>query len=280
MKKIFGGILLLFLSLTVFAQEAKPDIITKTNGEEMKGKVLEITDTEVKFSYTGETTVYTLKKSEIAKITHSSGRVETFSSTTAPTETKTEAAPAGQKTTSADSRNKVAVLPFAFIKDGQSATDVLSEKVQAETYSYLSKHSGIYTLLDPRTTNALLIKAGVSKDNIKGYTMDEICKILGVEYVIEGIVSVNLVNQSNYQSNNGAAKTQNNTKSSDRKTTYSGSSYSTSSQNYSTTLNLNIYNDKGASVYSQERKSLFNTSQDAYIATLEYLLKRTPLYTK
>lgn len=278
MRKFFGSLLLLLLSFTSFAQEVKPDVITKTNGEEMKGKVLEITDTEVKFSYTGETTVYTLKKSEIAKIVHSSGRVETFNSNTETKDIKTEAvSPQG---TASDSRNKVAILPFAFIKDGQSATDVLSEKVQAETYTYLSKHSGIYTLLDPRTTNALLIKAGVTKENIKGYTMDEICKMLGVEYLIEGIVSVNLVNQSNYQSNNGAAKTQTGSKSSDRKTTYSGSSYSTTNQNYSTTLNLNIYNDKGSSVYSQERKSLFNTSQDAYKATLEYLLKRTPLYTK
>lgn len=278
MKKFYGCLLLLFLSITVFAQEVKPDIITKINGEEMKGKILEITDTEVKFTYTGETTVYTLKKSEIAKIVHSSGRIETFSSNSDSKDTKTEAS--SSQTTGTDSRNKVAILPFAFIKDGQSATDVLSEKVQAETYSYLSKHSGTYTLLDPRTTNALLIKAGVTKENIKGYTMDEICKMLGVEYVIEGIVSVNLVNQSNYQSNNGAAKTQSGTKSSDRKTSYSGSTYSTTNQNYSTTLNLNIYNDKGSSVYSQERKALFNTSQEAYKATLEYLLKRTPLYTK
>ena len=37
-------------------KQQKEDIIQKINGEEMKGKVTRITDTDVSFIYSGETT--------------------------------------------------------------------------------------------------------------------------------------------------------------------------------------------------------------------------------
>jgi hypothetical protein len=274
MKKILVCISLVFFSLISLAQQpARNDVVLKLNGEELSGKVMKINDSDIEFTYAGETLVYNIKKAEIMKITFSSGRIQIFN--------KQPEAAAATKTTDqsgpglADHHNKVAVLPFAFIRDGQPADDAISEQVQNECYAYMNKHAGVFTILNPRTTNAVLIKAGINRENIKGYTMDDICNILGVEYVVDGIVTMNKTTQTNYQSNSGTSKSKDDNK--DRK--YSGSSYGTSTQNFQTKLSLVIYNDKGASVYDQDRTSFWNT-QDAYVNTLEYLLKRSPLYTK
>ncbi|WP_225872659.1 hypothetical protein [Pedobacter frigoris] len=69
MKRLYTFLILAFISLNILAQtgnNTKPDIIQKTNGEEMTGKVIKITDCEVTFVYTGETAEYVIKKSEIA----------------------------------------------------------------------------------------------------------------------------------------------------------------------------------------------------------------------
>jgi hypothetical protein len=289
MKRIIFIFVLAFFTVNLQAQQnAKPDIIFKLSGEEVKARVTEITDTEVKFSYIGENVVYSLKKSEIFKINFGSGRTEVYTKPAAPVESSPAppAAPAPQaagSTTMAsteESRNKIAILPFSYIKDGQRTAHELSEKVQGEVFAYMNKHAGIYSYQEPRTTNALLIKAGVTDESIKGFTMDEICRILGVEYVMEGIVTVNVRNQTNYGSNNYNTTSKNNNKTStttDKKTT--GSTYSTSQVNYETTLLLNIFNNKGSSTFSQEKKSVWST-QDSYKSALEYLLKRTPVYSK
>lgn len=269
-----------------FAQEnTKNDVILKLNGEELSGKIIEMSDDEVKFSYAGETLVYKIKKADILKITFGSGRIEIITKQPLPSESKAgnAATGAGSGPGLADHHNKVAVLPISFLKDGESASDDISLKVQNETYSFLSKHAGIMTVIDPRTTNALLIKAGINKETIKGYTMDDLCNILGVEYVVDGIVSINKTTQTNITSGN--SNTTYSSKNNDKNNQYksneksSGSVVSTSTQNYETSLTLSIYNDKGTSVYSQERRSFWNT-QDAYKSTLEYLLKRCPLYSK
>jgi hypothetical protein len=286
MARYFTIILFLFISsFSIAQQNDKADVIVKLNGEEIKVKVTEITDTEVKFNYIGESVVYSLKKSEIAKITFASGRTEVFSKQPsnepvplgAPAP-EPNAPPAGSP---GESRNKVAILPFAFIQDGQKAVNEISEKVQNEVYAYMTKHSGgIYNYAEPRTVNALLIKAGVTSETVKGFTMDELCRILGVEYIIDGIVTVNPRNQTSYGSTNYNTNTKNNNKTStptNMKTT--GSTYSTTTQNYETTMLLNVFNDKGSSLFSQEKKSAWST-KDSYRSTMEYLLKRTPLYSK
>jgi hypothetical protein len=286
MARLFTTFLFLFItSFSIGQQNAKADVIIKLNGEELKVKVTEITDTEVKFNYIGETVVYSLKKSEIFKINFASGRSEVYtkppSAEPAPESAPTPEPNAPPSAPSGDSRNKVAILPFAFIQDGQKAVNEISEKVQNEVYAYMNKHSGgVYTYLEPRTVNALLIKSGVTSETVKGFTMDELCRLLGVEYIIEGIVTVNERNQTSYGSTNYNTNTKNNNKTStptNMKTT--GSNYSTTTQNYETTMMLNVFNDKGSSLFSQEKKSAWST-KDSYRSTMEYLLKRTPLYSK
>ncbi|RPD38203.1 hypothetical protein [Chitinophaga barathri] len=265
------------LLLTVFAnaqqpaQTTKPDVILKVNGDELTGKVTEITDDEVKFVYANETLVYAIKKAEIQKITFSSGRIEFFNKPAAPAagNANTGGAPASGES----HHNKVAILPFGFVRDGQNAADEISLKVQNDCFSYMNKHAGQLSILDPRTSNAMLAKGGVTRENIKNYTMTDLCNLLGVEYVVEGTVLMNSTTQTSYSTANADVKDK------DKDKKVSGSTFSSSQQNFETNLNLNIYNDAGATVYSQSRRSFFNT-QDAYQNTLEYLLKRTPLYQK
>ncbi|RPE09199.1 hypothetical protein EGT74_19535 [Chitinophaga lutea] len=270
MKKIFASITLLLAVLISFAQSLKNDVILKLNGEELTGKVVKINDGDVEFAYAGETLVYNIKKAEIMKITFGSGRIQVFNNQPQASAEKPQNSPGLE-----DHHNKVAILPFTFVRDGQPADDAISEQVQNECFSYMSKHAGVFTILNPRTTNAMLIKAGINRQNIKGYTMDDLCNMLGVEYVVDGVVNMNKTTQTTYQSVSGTAKSKDDDK--DRKV--NAYSYGTATQNFQTKLSLAIYNDKGTSVYDQDRTSFWNT-QDAYKNTLEYLLKRSPLYTK
>jgi hypothetical protein len=173
----------------------------------------------------------------------------------------------------------VAILPFAFVREGQSTIDELSVKAQTECFSYLSKHAGVFTIVEPRTSNAQLLKAGVTSENIKGYTMEEICNLLGVEYVVDGMVTVDRKSASSTSSGQYKSTPSNNNKNSGSTQKTSGYSSATTTENYQSSLLLNIYNDKGSSIFSQERKS-FYTTVDAYKSALEYLLKRSPLYGK
>ena len=82
MKRALNILLFVIFSLTLRAQSAgKPDLIVKINGDELSGKVIEMNDNDMKFSHTGETLVYTIKKADILKITYSSGRTEIFNKT-------------------------------------------------------------------------------------------------------------------------------------------------------------------------------------------------------
>jgi hypothetical protein len=278
MKVAISFLFLAFFALNVFAQTEKHDVILKLNGDELIGKITEITDTEVKFTYAGETLPYSIKKADILKITFASGRIEIINKQPLPSE--------GSKTTSGATnssseshQNKVAILPFAFVREGQSTIDELSVKAQTECFSYLSKHAGVFTIVEPRTSNAQLLKAGVTSENIKGYTMEEICNLLGVEYVVDGLVTVDRKSASSTSSGQYKSTPSNNNKNSGSTQKTSGYSSATTTENYQSSLLLNIYNDKGSSIFSQERKS-FYTTVDAYKSALEYLLKRSPLYGK
>jgi hypothetical protein len=274
MKHALNIFFCLMFSFILRGQSAsKVDVIFKINGDELSGKVIEMNDNDVKFSYAGETLVYTIKKTDILKITYASGRTETFNKS-ATSGTGADVSSAGTvlpaQKSAVDHQNRVAILPFSYVTDGQPAAEALGEKAQASCYSYLTKNAGSKQILDPRTTNAQLFKAGVHKDNMKGYTMDDLCNILSVEYVVEGVVTVNKSGVSSQQtkttdkSNDGSKQT---------------SAHGTAEQEYETTVLLSIYNDRGSPVFNQDRKSILS-GQGAYKNTLEYLLKRSPLYSK
>lgn len=277
-------LLLLFLSIGISSIAQNFDIILKTNGEEMEGTVKAMEEDSLSFIYKNETIVYTVKLSDIVKISFASGRIQFFNKF-------------GQEENSnnanlEDHHNKVAVLPFAYIKDQQAGDLMMSNKIQTETFALLSKHNGGLTYLSTNDTNALLIKAGVTNNNIQGYTMGEICTILGVEYVIQGMVSVEKTTQQNISTYSETTKNKGNKEAyidshghlignplDDGKSQSYGSSISTNTQNYATSMTMNVFNDKGDNIYSQEHTSFWNT-QDAYKITLKYLAKRMPLFKK
>ncbi len=276
--------LLVFLFIGISAIAQNFDILLKTNGEEMVGSVKEIQEESLSFVYKNETIIYQVKQSDIVKITFASGRVQFFNKFDQPENSNT--------TSLENHHNKVAVLPFAYIKDQQEGDPVMSSKIQTETFALLSKHRGGLTYLSTNNTNALLIKAGVTNHNIQGYTMGEICTILGVEYVIQGMVSVEKTTQQNINTYSETTKNKGNNKAyidshghlignplDNGKSQSYGTSSSTSTQNYATSMTMNVFNDKGDNIYSQDHTSFWNT-QDAYKITLKYLAKRMPLYKK
>jgi hypothetical protein len=259
-------------------QTIKQDVVLKSNGEELKGRVTQISDEDIHFIYSGETAEYIIKRSDILKITHSSGRVENFN-TVAPVADLRKNDQVAMTASPADHHNKIAVLPFAFLMDRQSGAQEVGLKAQEDTYSFLSKHAAGYTILDVRSTNAALIKAGVTRDKMMGFTMKEICDILSVEYIIEGTITQNKGYQtsSTYGNTNTDIKRKNDDKVKVNTTDYSNSA---AVQRYDVSVSLNIYMDNNASIYNQTHKAFLSSTDGSYSGPLEYLLKRSPLYRK
>ncbi len=280
-KKLACLIVFLAISVSAISQNETFDIILKTNGEEMVGSVTAIDDDTIEFVYKNEAINYKVKNSDIVKITFSSGRIQFFN------KLKTE----GNSITNLESHhNLVAILPFGYIKDQDDGSDMMSNKIQRETYLVFNKYKAELKYQDPNTTNALLIKAGVRNNNIQGYTMGEICHILNVEYVIQGVVSVSATNQTNYgttqttSKGNGKLRVDSNGNLigdiyGDGKKKTSTFDVSTTVQNYATSMTMNIYNDRGENIFSQDHTAFWQM-QDAYKITLKYLVKKTPLYKR
>lgn len=282
MKRYYILILATLLSLNIFAQNrsnAKLDVIQKINGEEMKGRLTKVTDNDVSFIYSGETLEYTIKKSDILKIIHSSGRVEVFGQAPLPAESRQKDQVA-MTASPVDHHNKIAILPFTYLIDNQPGADAVGYKAQEDAYSFLSQHSAGYTILDPRTTNAKLIQAGVTKDKMMGFTMKDICDILGVEYVVDGSVIQAKGYQTSSTSGSSNTKVKRDGDEKVKGVSNANSSYSNSAQRYDVSVSLHIYMDNNASIYNQSHKAFFTNTDGSYNSPLEYLLKRSPLYRK
>lgn len=274
MKMFWTLFIASMMQFSAFSQSAvKNDVILKLTGEEMTGKIQEIGETDVKFVYAGETVVYTIKKSEISKITFSSGRIEVMNGAKPLSAKADSIAKVGLGT----HHNKIAILPFSYLINKQDAGEEMTYKVQNEIYSILSAHSGYMTVQPTQTTNALLLKAGITGKNLRTFTMGEICNILEVEYVYQGTITQDNTSVSN--SGGGYTSVKGNVTNTRSVGTVYSSANSVSTQNYSTSVTMNIYTDKGESIFSQEHSSFWATN-DAYKVTLNYLLKRTPLYRK
>lgn len=98
---------------------AQDDVILKSNGDEMHGKILKINNDDLKFIYKNETIEYTVKKTEIIKITFSSGRIEFFNK-----KANTSTSNLGEH------HNKVTILPFGYIKDQETSNKIMTKKIQ------------------------------------------------------------------------------------------------------------------------------------------------------
>jgi hypothetical protein len=266
-RSIYFGFLVCFLVAQFgFAQTPPADKVVMLSGEEKIGKVTEIGDTFIKFVHSGETLTYTLKKSDINKIQFASGRIE-FITQAAPS--ATDAASNGMQ----DHHNVVAILPFTYIGSGGSRDEKMSIKAQGDCFNILKKESTQLILQDPITTNALLIKGGVTGANITGFTPNDLAQLLGAEYVIYCTVTINQRGSTTTGTNYFNAKTNGN------KTSGFGLGSSSSTANFNTNVDMKIYTDQGQNVFAQSHNSFWPT-ENAYESTLKYLIKRTPLYHK
>jgi hypothetical protein len=277
MKKLLMLTLFLFFNLSpvLFGQEESSyDVILKLNGEEHVGSVKEMDDASIKFTHKNESLTYTFKRSDVMKITFASGRIEIINEVPDST---------GQNSSEASSleshHNKIAILPFSFLIGKQRASEEMNYKVQSECFTFLSRHVGELIILDPVTTNALLIKAGITLENMRGYTMGEICNVLGVEYLISGTITQNQTSSTTYQGTSTSGQSGKSKNKLGNIFSATSSSYSSSSQNYQTSMTMNIYTDKNTNIFSKDHTSFWQI-EDAYKITLQYMLKQTPIYKK
>lgn len=277
MKKIFLMITMAVFSFAIYAQ-TKSDIVLKTNGDELKGKVTKISPDDITFTYEGETLEYVLKKSEILKITHASGRVEVFAKAL-PAEDRQKDAVA-MAATPVDHHNKIAILPFTFLMDNQPGAEQVGLKAQQDAFSFLSNHSAGYTIMDPRTTNATLIQAGVTREKMMGFTMKNLSDILGVEYIIDGSVIQAKGYQTSSINTNADTKVKRDDAEKVKGVSSTSATYNNAVQRYDVSVSLHIYMDNNASIYNESHKAFLSNTDGSYTGPLEYLLKRCPLYRK
>lgn len=270
----------------------KNDIVTMLNGEAKTGKVKSVSDDVVKFSYTDETVEYQIKKSEIAKIEFSNGRVEVIN-TAAPKPAAEEkivaqtvavpvveqapvaVAPAAAvpKSTPEERKNKIAVLPFEiFSNDPSLKSESFSRQVQQSCADAIRGQSPYQTIQDPMITNSILMKHHFTIDSLLSYTPQEWAEILGTEFVVIGSYSI----ENKGTQSTGGAYTSFDKKKTDDKTKgsvySSNNSYTTTS--YDTKVGLRIYNDSGNTLYSDTHSPAFG-SLDSYNPGLKYMIKRT-----
>ncbi|GAO43383.1 hypothetical protein [Flavihumibacter petaseus] len=283
MKRMSFLLTFIWMAFVAFAQDNKFDVVTKINGDELTGTVQEISQDVIKFVYKNEKLVYTFKKSEIFKIKYASGRSEVFTTPgqSAPAQPAGQqapvAAPAGTPlptSTPEERHSKVGVLPFTYLKDSRSSGEDMEYKVQRDVYNYLVGHAPMYKIVDPRTINATLLKAGITNDKLRAFTMQELCEILGVEFVVSGTVDQKTGTATTYSSDTY------NQKNKDDKSSGSASSTTTSSQKIETNVTVAIFNDKNDNVYNKTHQQFLGSTDGSYLSTIEYIMKRSPLYQK
>ena len=295
LKKTYQkSFLFLVVLIFSFSMTAQCDVILRINGDEMHGRVVKINEDDLQFVYKNESVEYTIDKSDIIKISFGSGRIEFFNKELITSNFFDKIA-FDTNTRLENYHNRVAVLPFGYIKDQDSINLMMTKSIQQEVFTIFKKNASLLKFQNPELTNSILMEAGVKNNNINGYTMGEICNVLDVEYVIQGLVSSEKSKRGNYSSNKPGLEGKqiyfddeaildnkshivgdiwNSTKKANNKTTPN-----LVNDNYSTNININIFNNKGDHVFSKDHASFWG-ADEAYKITLNYLAKQTPIYKK
>ncbi|TRZ46105.1 hypothetical protein [Robertkochia solimangrovi] len=269
----FGTLFLLFININIYAQE-NVDKVYMLNGDVNEGTVKAIEASSITFIYKGETLEYTFEKAKISKIVFASGRTQVIN----------EAAPAAATTTApmGDSRNKLAVIPYVMISnEGSLTTREMSEDIQHTTVNSFKENTRGILIMDPMTTNALLLRNNLNAETIKTKLPQEVAKLLGVEFVVYGTANINFEGTSTFGSTSTTYKDKE--KKEDKEKKSSGKEFSSTSTStltkYDTTIEMNIFNDQGQNLYNVKRNG-FGSSLDQYQSTINYLVKRCPWGTK
>lgn len=288
MKKLLA-LLLVFLTSNLFAQTTKLDKIIKKDYSILEVNITNITDSDVEFSYPNEKLKNTLNLSKVAKIIFKTGREQSFNladnSTVAqqnPTEAKavTQTSQAASPAQPAVKPNTIAVLPIPFVNtETLASSSEMAKFAQNDMYSKLIERSAnIFplTVQDLRETNSLLKKAGIDYSNIDEVLISDLQNILGVDNIVAAKVSYVLTVD---QTNTGFGNTTITAKS-DSKANVDDFNISTSSQNkkFDYTVYFDLYKN-GSKIFTETRVPFF-TNKDSWMDSMQYLLKRSPIYMK
>lgn len=291
MKKMKNFILIFFLSLTtfVFSQskvEKLDKIITRTYSI-IECTVTKISDSNIEYSLKGEKLVNIIETSKVAKIEFANGRVQEFKieeKTISVDEEKSRDEVATENSNSTVKtplkRNTIAVLPIPFVNtETLASSSEMAKFAQNDVYSKLIERSAnIFplTVQDLRVTNSLLRKAGIDYSNIDEVMIEDLQEILGVDHIVAAKVSyVMTVNETNMGYGNTTVK-----KKSDSKAKVDDFNISTSTENkkFNYTVYFDIYKNLDK-IYTQSRQPFLN-EKDSWMDSMQYLLKRCPIYTK
>lgn len=265
------SILLTCFNLTTVHVQAqqKEDVIYLSNGEQKKGKVISVSEDEIKFSYSGEEVVYELKKKTIAKIVFANGREEIM----APN--NKESVPNNSRNIAISGNKILAVVPFEIVSNEAGImNDGMRKKIQESCIEALNKQGLSVQFQDTKTTNTLLSKAGINFSDIDNHTPEELVQLLGVDYIVLGVYDIDNKGVSTYGS--GVTSSETKQKEGKEKGTKYTSNNSYTTTNYKTKVHLTIYDSVGHQLFSDIRSPLFG-SLDSYVGALKTLAKRVPL---
>lgn len=281
MKYLRVIIALLLISAQLLAQDkAKMDKIYLNNGSTLEVQVKKVGATSVEYTYPGETVTNEELTANIRTIVFSSGRVQQFNSSSPSAQepqNTTQQTPQMQFTEVR--QNVMAVLPVTFFNQTEGiVSDDKSKMAQAQIYDFFDDNAqriAPIQLLDGRETNSLLKKSNIAIAGLDEISIEDLQKILGVEYLVLSKVSYTTKNNiTTNQSTVGKNEQRGN------KNVVAVNTTTSSNQNiaYAYIVALEIYKN-GKKIYNETRKPFFNM-EDSWKDAYQYMLKRTPIYNK
>lgn len=281
-------IIILFLSFSsiIYSQskiEKLDKIITK-DYTIIECSISKISDATIEYSLKGEKLINIIETSKVAKIEFANGRIQEFKieekAVAEIQNTEQEEGKSNEQVKTQMKKNTIAVLPIPFVNTETLATSAeMAKFAQNDVYSKLIERSAnIFplTVQDLRVTNSLLRKAGIDYSNIDEVMIEDLQEILGVDHIVAAKVSyVMTVNETNMGYGNTTVK-----KKSDSKAKVDDFNISTSTENkrFDYTVYFDIYKNLDK-IYTQSRQP-FLKEKDSWMDSMQYLLKRCPIYTK
>jgi hypothetical protein len=280
LKKVISVLILILFSTFTFAQTKKLDRIITKDYRVIECTISKISDKTVDYSMPNETMIIEIAVSKIARIDYASGRSQTFAQAESiPDSAPSQANNASVNEVAAFKQNTIAVLPVPFVNsENMTNSEEMAKFAQNDIYDkLLDKSSNILplTVQDLRTTNSLLRKAGIDYKNIDETPIEELHKILGVDNIVAAKVSYTVT-----QNQTTAAYSSQNAKVNDNKVKANESTVANT--NSQLLFDYHVYFDmykNNSKIYTQNRKPLFRL-KDAWMDSVSYLLKRSPIYAK
>jgi activator of HSP90 ATPase len=245
------------------------------DGEERKGKVTAIGDQDITFFFEGETLEYKIQRSEINRIVFGSGRTQVITEKAVQSGTASRSSGISDP---AERKGKMAVVPFKIITNMDSVDkEALGRQVQADCVNTIREDAPMIEVLDPRIVNATLAKENITIDQLQVMLPEEVAVLLGAEHVVFGSFEVENTGTRTTGSSVTSYKSKDDRSKSKGTAVSSGSS--STSDTYDSKITMDIYNDRGSSIYSASRKP-FSADLDEYHSTIKYLIKRAPFGSK